>query len=63
MSATVVRLPRVRVKVGKKPARVYYLDERLGELRDVNNPHKRLDLHAVQFATLFGAATVEYLED
>jgi hypothetical protein len=57
------RLPRVRIKLGKKPARVYFLDERLGELREVNNPHKSLDVQAVTLAVAIGAATWERVEE
>ncbi len=58
------RLPRCKVTtlsdgVGSE----YYLDERLKELRDVDNPHARLDFDDVLLGTLAGVLKVEAVRD
>jgi len=40
----------------------WYRDDRLGELRKVNNPHERLDQTVVAFAQLAGQVQVRPVE-
>jgi hypothetical protein len=58
------RLPRCKVTtLSDGVTTEYYHDERLKELRDVDNPHARLDFDSVLLGTLAGVLRVEAVDE
>jgi hypothetical protein len=50
----------VRLKIGKRPPKRYYVDDRLRQLRNVHNPHDFLSVEQVGLLILAG--TVQLIE-